>query len=886
MGCCGSNPNAKKRPVATGRQGSAAGRKPPPPPPRTASGAGLKRQGSASRPPARPQPTPAPPRPQPQPQPQQQAQAAPPKEAQPAAAAANGSAAPSAPYGTGDSPRAAAAPAPDPPAAAGSDPGSAAAAGAATEPQLFEPQAVPSSPVRPQQNGAGAAASPAAEEAEQQQQPEPLASPPQASPPGMPPPPLYAEQSSPPTDGPLPEPGAAWASSRRQSEEEAQAGWYRVVGSKGASVRTGEEITSEQVMMLPESALLEIVEVRGRRGRLTRYRHRVDSSDLQLEGWVSLRNSKSHLILARVCDCGEALTEFAAPEPAPAPPATGVFKRLQQESAAGQAPRPWDLQVTIPETMEEDTGNGRRVQYVVHVTLRADQRLLWSVTRTYQEMADCFRNLRDIGKPMGKQLPDIPSEAGGILGRMAAFTGGSERQKRPGAPEEQTGLWARFGIKGQDQQMQERCERFAHLFNCVLGDRNTPSLSSYEPFTRLLGLRKRPEQWEMSAYATCTTESFDPRNVRLADDFRQGIADGSFVQNFMSLRLGAESPACPSTPMPALMQDSSRSPRPGSSPMDQSVLGAIDDKYFACEGPHKWTRLKTLGKGAFGTVVLGMLQYKAFNVAVKIIQLSSAPDEDAKASFEAEFRLMAQLQHPNIVQYVGHYFHTKADELHIFLEYLPGGSVASRVKEVKNMGHSRLPALVVRHYAKQVLVGLDYLHSERPDKPPVVHRDIKGENLLLTTQGDVKLADFGCSKMIATAAGVDPLQMNQTAMMAGAAGAQTMVGTPFWMAPEVISPQQHGQYGVKCDIWSLGCVIIEMHGEIPWADKKAVSPWEIMFTIAQAEGGPSNIPADISPKLKAFLGHCFHRDPRKRLSASSLLLHPYIMCPDDDLDKP
>lgn len=473
-------------------------------------------------------------------------------------------------------------------------------------------------------------------------------------------------------------------------------------------------------------------------------------------------------------------------------------------------------------------------------------------------MAEVFRYLRDVGlacspqKLVSEPLSDtttlqrLGSKVQGIFGDAAAAAG---------------------------ERAEMRRERFEVLFNQVLQDRQPPYLSGHAQFTQLLGLRYRPEEWEVSAIAGCRCDSFDQDDVMLSDEFRRSLTrDASFSHGSLFS-------------LPPAIQNRGGG-RPGSqhsTPPDEALR--LEDRYFAADGAHKWQKLKTLGKGAYGTVWMGLLQ-NAVTVAVKIIPLDSNPDEEARKSFEAEFKLMRKLQHQNIVEYLGHAF-SRSGELHIFLEYLPGGSVADQVKKVKQQGARRLSPLIVRHYTRQVLRGLEYLHRETPEKAPVVHRDIKGDNLLLTGRtGEVKLADFGCSKMISKVTGAEHPSLKDSAVYGGAVGAATMVGTPFWMAPEVISPQQHGQYGVKCDIWSLGCVIIEMLGTTPWADKKAATPWEAMYAIAQADAGPTNIPTDIHAILRGFLDKCFVREAKRRPSASALFHHEYMTCPDDDLIDP
>lgn len=287
-----------------------------------------------------------------------------------------------------------------------------------------------------------------------------------------------------------------------------------------------------------------------------------------------------------------------------------------------------------------------------------------------------------------------------------------------------------------------------------------------------------------------------------------------------------------------------------------------------------WNRVKVLGKGSYGTVWAGQLE-NGLMVAVKEIILDNTAGEDERAAFQAEFQVMESLQHVNIVRYLGHSF-DGPECLTIFLEYVSGGSVGSRVRDIKKHGASRLPAVTARGYVRQTLDGLAYIHSEGRGHPPVIHRDIKGDNLLLSIEGIVKLADFGTAKMM------DHVGKGGGAAVTSKDMTKTMVGTPFWMAPEVISPGDAG-YGVQCDIWSLGCVLIEMYGDIPWADKQGSSPWEIMYQIAQAHGAPSNCPTEVPEQVKSFFNACFQRDPGRRQSAQQLLSHEYITCEDSIL---
>ena len=153
-------------------------------------------------------------------------------------------------------------------------------------------------------------------------------------------------------------------------------------------------------------------------------------------------------------------------------------------------------------------------------------------------------------------------------------------------------------------------------------------------------------------------------------------------------------------------------------------------------------------------------------------------------------------------------------------------------------------------YAKQLLEGMTYLHGFG-----IVHRDIKGANVLVDTQGCVKLMDFGCGKHMQAMEERD-----------------TVKGTPFWMAPEIIRRQP---YGTSADIWSFGCTVLEMvTGRPPWSEYDAgVS---ILFKIGSSKEPPP-FPETCSDVLRDFLLLCFNRNAKARPSAAQLLLHPFII---------
>lgn len=248
-----------------------------------------------------------------------------------------------------------------------------------------------------------------------------------------------------------------------------------------------------------------------------------------------------------------------------------------------------------------------------------------------------------------------------------------------------------------------------------------------------------------------------------------------------------------------------------------------------------------IGKGAFGSV------YKAFNwgtgeaVAVKQIKLVDLPKSELRM-IEAEIDLLKNLHHDNIVKYLG--FVKSADCLNIILEYCENGSLHSICK-----AYGKFPENLVGVYMTQVLQGLQYLHDQG-----VIHRDIKGANILTTKDGKVKLADFGVS----------------TSTLAGPDKEAQVVGTPYWMAPEII--QLSGATSAS-DIWSVGCTVIELlQGKPPYHNLAAMPA---LFAIVNDDHPP--LPEGVSPAARDFLMQCFQKDPNLRVSARKLSKHAWIV---------
>ncbi|KAK8463746.1 hypothetical protein PHAVU_011G030800 [Phaseolus vulgaris] len=249
-----------------------------------------------------------------------------------------------------------------------------------------------------------------------------------------------------------------------------------------------------------------------------------------------------------------------------------------------------------------------------------------------------------------------------------------------------------------------------------------------------------------------------------------------------------------------------------------------------------------IGKGAYGRVYKGLDLENGDFVAIKQVSLENIAQEDLNIIMQ-EIDLLKNLNHKNIVKYLGS-SKTKS-HLHIVLEYVENGSLANIIKPNK---FGPFPESLVALYIAQVLEGLVYLHEQG-----VIHRDIKGANILTTKEGLVKLADFGVATKL-TEADVNT---------------HSVVGTPYWMAPEVI---EMAGVCAASDIWSVGCTVIELLTCVPpYYD---LQPMPALFRIVQDEHPP--IPDSLSPDITDFLLQCFKKDSRQRPDAKTLLSHPWI----------
>ena len=364
-------------------------------------------------------------------------------------------------------------------------------------------------------------------------------------------------------------------------------------------------------------------------------------------------------------------------------------------------------------------------------------------------------------------------------------------------------------------------------------------------FSTSTGFVGLPPEWEAMLSSGSITKTEVARNPDAVLDVLKFESSRQAKQGSQCLPLSA--PVSPMNPLLSSSSSGDSAQTPPPLPSEETV--ALKDLVDPGSPYSKYQDFSMIGSGAAGTVFLATSTEGGAKYAIKKMKLT----QQNTPLFAAEVRIMKNSIHPNVVRFFESYI--VRNELFVVMEYMDGGCLADVIEQ---SGTIKLTEPQMTFVLQSVLQGLSYIHGLHR-----VHRDIKSDNMLLSTHGDIKLADFGYAAQL-----TEQKQKRNT-----------VVGTPYWMAPEVIRGQS---YDTKVDIWSMGIVTMEMvEGDPPYMD---LPPLRALFLITTDGAPPLRNPQLLSDDFKDFLGHALDMDPETRPSASALLAHPFLRqaCPKSE----